>query len=76
MSSIRQSLGEGGTKLSQAEFLTKANQLTQDTVKSLAEIWQSAGYEETECKGLLGDLFTKLKKVVDQSIGLAKYCCL
>jgi NADH:ubiquinone oxidoreductase subunit C len=71
--SLRVSLSESGIRLSHAEFKVKVTDLTSETLTSLAEIWQSAGYEETECKGLLGDLFAKFKKMCNAEIGIINF---
>jgi hypothetical protein len=62
------SMSESGVRITNKEFQAKVKTLAEETVSSLNEIWQSAGYEETECKGLLGDLFTKLKKACANEI--------
>lgn len=68
--SLRVSLSESGIRLNHPEFQSKVTQLSNETLNSLTEIWHSAGYEETECKGLLGDLFTKFKKMCTAEIGI------
>lgn len=61
--SLRASLCESGFRLNYDEYRGKISQTTDETLASLQEIWRSAGYEEAECKGLLGDLFAKVKKL-------------
>jgi len=61
--SLRVSLCESGFRLNHDEYRTKVLQTTDETLESLKGIWRSAGYEEVECKGLLGDLFAKVKKM-------------
>lgn len=59
--SFRASTGESGLRVLPAVFRDRLLQLAEETVDSLQVIWQEAGYEETECQSLLGDLLNKMK---------------
>ena len=42
-------------------FKQKLTKFTDETLASLAKIWKEAGYEESECEMLLGELLAKVK---------------
>ena len=63
--SIRPSIGgeSSGLRVVPDAFKKKLMTIAAETVDSLQEIWKEAGYEDTECQGLLGDLLSKIKNV-------------
>ena len=58
---FRSSTGESGLRVLPESFKNRLQQLAEETVDSLSNIWAEAGYEEAECQSLLGDLLNKLK---------------
>ena len=62
-SSSGMSIAEVGTdgSVKPTMFKQKLNKFTDETLTSLAKIWKEAGYEESECEMLLGDLLVKMK---------------
>lgn len=59
--SVRLSVAESGLRVQPSDFKIRITSLVDETVESLGLIWKEAGYEESECQGLLGDILTKLK---------------
>ena len=59
--SFRASTGESGLRVLPDVFKDRLIKLAEETVDSLQVIWHEAGYEETECQSLLGDLLNKMK---------------
>lgn len=59
--SMRLSVAESGLRVQPADFKVRVTHLVDETLESLQSIWREAGYEESECQGLLGDILTKLK---------------
>lgn len=55
--------GESGLHLTPSEFCAKILSTTEETMESLHDIWREAGYEDIECRGLLGDFLTKYKNI-------------
>lgn len=58
---MRLSIAESGVRVTSSDFKIRSSQLLEETLESLQSIWSEAGYEETECQGLLGDILTKFK---------------
>jgi hypothetical protein len=55
-------------KIKVSDFPGKVQNLAADTLESLQVIWEQAGYEDSECQGLLGDIFTKVKALCSAEI--------
>lgn len=62
------SMVEGGRKMNYEEYKHQINVLSQKTFQSLLKIWAEAGYEETECFTLLGDIFIKYNNMCSSEI--------
>jgi hypothetical protein len=61
--SMRLSVAESGLRVQPTDFKVRVTHLVDETLESLQSIWNEAGYEESECQGLLGDILTKLKSL-------------
>ena len=61
--SMRPSSGEGGIRLQPDNFISKLTLTASDTLRKLQGIWKEAGYEDSECQSLLGDLLGKIKLI-------------
>jgi hypothetical protein len=59
--SMRLSVAESGVRVQPTDFKVRVTHLVNETLESLQSIWNEAGYEESECQGLLGDILTKFK---------------
>ena len=58
---MRLSVAESGLRVQPTDFKVRVAHIVDETLESLQSIWREAGYEESECQGLLGDILTKLK---------------
>jgi hypothetical protein len=58
---MRLSVAESGVRVQPTDFKVRVTHLVDETLESLQSIWNEAGYEESECQGLLGDILTKFK---------------
>jgi hypothetical protein len=58
---MRLSVAESGLRVQPTDFKVRVTHIVDETLESLQSIWREAGYEESECQGLLGDILTKLK---------------
>jgi hypothetical protein len=54
-------IGDSAIRVTPEAFKQRLNQLAEKTLNSLENIWKDAGYDETECQHLLGDLLNKIK---------------
>ena len=52
-----------GVHLSPGEMVSRIASESEETMRKLQEIWQEAGYEEAETKGLLGDFYSKFEQM-------------
>jgi uncharacterized coiled-coil protein SlyX len=60
--SMRSSMvGDSAIRVAPETFKQRVNQLAEKTLDSLNSVWKEAGYDETECQHLLGDLLSKIK---------------
>ena len=58
----------GSLTLDQNGFRTSVQKLTEETLKNLDAIWAQCGYEDIECQGLRGDLYTKVKALFSTEV--------
>ena len=72
MSSLRVSICDSSLRITETEFQQKISLVFNETLSSLSDIWKSAGYEDLECQGLLGELYTKMKKLCLNEIDAEK----
>lgn len=56
-------LPDSGLRVTADDFQQSVKNVVKETHDSLNSIWTEAGYEETECQGLLGDILTKIKNL-------------
>jgi hypothetical protein len=72
MSSLRVSICDSSLRITEPEFQQKISLVFNETLSSLSDIWKNAGYEDLECQGLLGELYTKMKKLCLNEIDAEK----
>jgi hypothetical protein len=58
----------GSVTLDQNGFRSSVQKLTEETLKNLDAIWAQCGYEDIECQGLRGDLYTKVKALFSAEV--------
>lgn len=67
--SIRASIGgESGVRLYPNSFKQGLSQIAHESLESLTSVWREAGYEDSECQQLLGDLLVKVKSLFANEI--------
>jgi uncharacterized coiled-coil protein SlyX len=69
---MRASIGESGIRVLPEMYKHRLLQASEETVNELQKIWKEAGYEESECQRLLGDLLNKIKVVYNNEIAAEK----